>query len=42
MECDIFIESYPLYFFGMPGTMKLFTDRMMPFMCTYEGQKGSS
>ena len=39
MECDIFIESYPLYFFGMPGTMKLFTDRMMPFMCTYEGQK---
>lgn len=38
-ECDIFIESYPLYFFGMPGTMKLFTDRMMPFMSTYEGQQ---
>lgn len=39
MECDVFIESYPLYFFGMPGTMKVFTDRMMPFMSTYEGQK---
>lgn len=39
MECDIFIESYPLYFFGMPGSMKVFTDRMMPFMSTYEGQK---
>ena len=23
-EADIIIESYPLYFFGMPGQMKLF------------------
>lgn len=38
-ECDIFIESYPLYFFGMPGTMKLFTDRMLSMMMTYRGQK---
>ncbi len=37
-EADIVIESYPLYFFGMPGIMKLFTDRMLGMMCTYEGQ----
>lgn len=38
-ECDIFIESYPLFFFGMPGTMKVFTDRMLSMMKTYMGQK---
>lgn len=37
-ECDIFIESYPLFFFGMPGTMKVFTDRMLSMMSTYKGQ----
>lgn len=36
---DIVIESYPLYFFGMPGIMKVFTDRMLGMMCTYKGQK---
>ena len=38
-EADIIIESYPLYFFGMPGQMKLFTDRLLSMMCTYRGQK---
>lgn len=38
-ECDIFIESYPLFFFGMPGMMKVFTDRMLSMMNTYMGQK---
>lgn len=38
MEADVIIESYPLYFFGMPGIMKVFTDRMLSFMNTYEGQ----
>ena len=38
-ECDIFIESYPLFFFGMPGTMKVFTDRMLSMMNTYMGQR---
>lgn len=38
-ESDVFIESFPLYFFGMPGTVKLFTDRMMMMMQTYNGQK---
>lgn len=37
-NADIFIESYPLYFFGMPGQMKVFTDRMLSMMKTYEGQ----
>ena len=37
-EADIFIESYPLFFFGMPGTMKVFTDRMLSMMNTYRGQ----
>lgn len=35
---DIVIESFPLYFFGMPGIMKVFTDRMLGMMCTYRGQ----
>lgn len=38
-ESDIVIESFPLYFFGMPGIMKVFTDRMMPMMSTYCGQE---
>ncbi len=36
---DIIIESFPLYFFGMPGTVKVFTDRMLSMLSTYEGQK---
>ncbi len=39
LNADIFIESYPLFFFGMPGTMKVFTDRMLSMMKTYRGQK---
>lgn len=38
LDSDIIVESYPLYFFGMPGIMKVFTDRMMPFMSTYTGE----
>ena len=38
-EADYVIESYPLYFFGMPGTMKVFTDRMLSMMMTYRGQE---
>ncbi len=37
-KCDLFIESFPLHFFGMPGTLKVFTDRMMSMLCTYKGQ----
>ena len=38
LNADIFIESFPLYFFGMPGTVKVFTDRMLSMMNTYRGQ----
>lgn len=37
-QADIFIESFPLYFFGMPGQMKVFCDRMLSMMLTYKGQ----
>ena len=39
LNCDIFILSYPLYFFGMPGTLKVLTDRMLSMMMTYKGQE---
>ncbi len=35
---DLIIESFPLFFFGMPGPMKTFTDRLMPLMETYSGE----
>lgn len=38
LEADIIIESFPLYFFAMPGSMKVFTDRMLSMMKTYKGQ----
>ncbi len=34
---DVIIESFPLYFFGMPSVMKAFTDRCLPFMLPYMG-----
>lgn len=36
-DTDIVIESFPLFFFGMPGTMKTVTDRCLPFMMPYMG-----
>lgn len=36
-KADIVILSFPLYFFGMPGAMKVFVDRLMPLMETYRG-----
>ncbi len=38
LEADYVIESFPLYFFGMPGIMKVFTDRMLGMLDKYEGQ----
>ena len=34
---DVIIESFPLYFFGMPGGFKSFIDRCLPLMKTYLG-----
>lgn len=36
---DIIIESFPLYFFGMPSVMKCLTDRCLPFMLPYMGNQ---
>lgn len=37
LSSDIIIESFPLYFFGMPSQMKAFTDRLLPFTMQYVG-----
>lgn len=37
MWADLIIESFPVYFFGMPGPMKRFTDRCLPFTYAYLG-----
>ena len=34
---DIIIESFPLYFFGIPSGAKAATDRCLPFMMPYHG-----
>ncbi|MCR5113081.1 MAG: flavodoxin family protein [Acholeplasmatales bacterium] len=39
LEADIIIESFPLFFFGMPGILKLLTDRLLSMMNTYRGHK---
>lgn len=36
---DIIIESFPLYFFGMPSQLKAVTDRCLPFTMPYMGNK---
>ena len=37
MAADVIIESFPLYFFGMPSQLKALTDRCLPFMLAYRG-----
>ena len=38
MAADVIIESFPLYYFGMPAIMKGFTDRTFCLMRPYLGQ----
>ena len=38
-DADIIIESFPLFFFGIPGPMKTFIDRCLPFMQPYMGDR---
>lgn len=40
MEHDIIVESFPLYFFGMPSKIKAFTDRMISYVKEYRGNPG--
>lgn len=38
LRADIVIQAFPLYFFGVPGQVKLMTDRLLSMMNTYQGQ----
>lgn len=37
LEADIIIESFPLYFAGMPSRMRMLTERCLLFTKRYEG-----
>lgn len=39
LAADIVVESFPLYFFGMPSIMKAMTDRCLAFMQPYMGNR---
>ncbi|MCD8309544.1 MAG: flavodoxin family protein [Clostridia bacterium] len=39
LEADVLIQSYPLYFFGMPGTVKNVVDRLLGMLKAYKGEK---
>lgn len=41
-EADIIIESYPLYFYGMPSQMKAMTDRCLQLVMPYMGEKSET
>ncbi len=39
LEADIIILSFPLFFFGLPGEMKILMDRLLSFLMPYRGQR---
>lgn len=41
MASDVIIESFPLYFFGLPSKMKAFMDRMISHVSEYRGKNGN-
>ena len=40
MESDVIIESFPLYFFGLPSKLKAFMDRMICYVSEYRAVNG--
>lgn len=38
LAADIIILSFPLFFFGMPGEMKMLLDRLLSLLNAYRGQ----
>ncbi len=38
LEADVIIESFPLYFCGVPGQMKVLTDRLIPMILPFVGK----
>ena len=41
-SADVIIESYPLYFYGMPSQMKAMTDRCLQLVMPYMGDKSEN
>ncbi|MCD8180240.1 MAG: flavodoxin family protein [Firmicutes bacterium] len=39
LDSDVIIASFPLYFFGMPGSVKNMTDRLLSTMLPYRGER---
>ena len=39
LSSDTIIIAFPIYFFGMPGTLKMLIDRLLGIMCTFSGQE---
>ena len=39
LSADTIIIAFPIYFFGMPGTLKTLIDRLLGIMCTFSGQE---
>ncbi len=39
LDADVIIGSYPLYFFSMPGTVKILNDRLLSTMLPYRGER---
>ena len=40
-RADVIVESFPLYFYGLPGTLKTMTDRCLPYTKAYGWSKGT-
>ncbi len=39
LAAEVVVLSFPLFFFGMPGTLKVMTDRLLCMLKTYRGQE---
>lgn len=40
-RADVIVESFPLYFYGLPGTLKTMMDRCLPYTRAYGWSKGT-
>lgn len=41
-SADVIVQSYPLYFYGMPSQMKAMTDRCLQLVMPYMGDKSEN
>ncbi len=40
-RADVIVESFPLYFYGLPGTLKTMMDRCLPYTKAYGWNRGT-